>query len=104
MLINPQEPAGPEDAPATYREWQAAGTAATTPSPERLRNDLKWTWREKPYFHFDGATVPNEDDHSAGMPPCAAVEADEADLCPNSWFRPLRLPAGSPAKIPRKGP
>ncbi len=32
------------------------------PSPERLRDDLDGPWREKPYFQFDGATVPNEDE------------------------------------------
>ncbi|MFE2270725.1 hypothetical protein ACFXB4_15960 [Streptomyces lavendulae] len=59
------------------------------PNPERLRNDLDGPWREKPYFPFAGATVPNEDDQqlkdAALRPPAGA---DEADLYPSSFSTP----------------
>lgn len=59
------------------------------PNPERLRNDLDGPWHEKPYFHFDGATVPDENDQrrrDAVLRPPAP--ADEADLYPSSFSSP----------------
>ncbi|MEU6950660.1 hypothetical protein ABZ957_36535 [Streptomyces sp. NPDC046316] len=59
------------------------------PNPERLRNDLDGPWREKPYFQFDGATVPKENDQQrrdAALRPLAP--ADEADLYPSSFSNP----------------
>ncbi|MEW1637484.1 hypothetical protein AB0469_25850 [Streptomyces sp. NPDC093801] len=56
------------------------------PNPERLRNDLDGPWHEKPYFQFEGATVPDEEDQlrkdAALRPP---APADEADLYPSSF-------------------
>ncbi|MFE9469377.1 hypothetical protein ACFYNW_38380 [Streptomyces virginiae] len=59
------------------------------PNPERVRNDVDGPWREKPYFDFVGATVPDHADQQqrdADLRPLPP--ADEADLYPSSFSNP----------------
>ncbi|WP_055598306.1 hypothetical protein [Streptomyces aureus] len=59
------------------------------PNPERLRNDLDGPWRERPYFQFVGATVPNEEDQQRRDAVLRSpAQADEADLYPSAFSDP----------------